>query len=35
MLMSSVEFHVLCLEVGLDIGCHVVIGVVRLVGFTT
>ena len=28
MLMSSVEFHVLCVEVGLDLGCHVVIGVV-------
>ena len=28
MLMSSVEFHVLCMEVGLDLGCHVVIGVV-------
>ena len=23
MLMSSVEFHVLCMEVGLDLGCHV------------
>ena len=34
MLMSSVEFHVLCVEVGLDLGCHVVIGVV-LVFFTT
>ena len=33
MLMSSVEFHVLCVEVGLDLGCHVVIGV--LLGFTT
>ena len=33
MLMSSVEFHVLCVEVGLDLGCHVVIGVV--LGFTT
>ena len=33
MLMSSVEFHVLCVEVGLDPGCHVVIGVV--LGFTT
>ena len=33
MLMSSVEFHVLCMEVGLDLGCHVVIGVV--LGFTT
>ena len=28
MLMSSVEFHVLCVEVGL--GCHVVIGVGRV-----
>ena len=28
MLMSSVEFHVLCVEIGLDLGCHVVIGVV-------
>ena len=33
MLMSSVEFHVLCMEVGPDLGCHVVIGVV--LGFTT
>ena len=33
MLMPSVEFHVLCVEVGLDLGCHVVIGVV--LGFTT
>ena len=33
MFMSSVEFHVLCVEVGLDLGCHVVIGVV--LGFTT
>ena len=33
MLMSSVEFHVLCVEVGLDLGGHVVIGVV--LGFTT
>ena len=33
MLMSNVEFHVLCVEVGLDLGCHVVIGVV--LGFTT
>ena len=33
MLMSSAEFHVLCVEVGLDLGCHVVIGVV--LGFTT
>ena len=33
MLMSSVEFHVLCVEVGLDLGCHVVIGVV--LGFST
>ena len=33
MLMSSVEFHVLCVEVCLDLGCHVVIGVV--LGFTT
>ena len=33
MLMSSVEFHMLCVEVGLDLGCHVVIGVV--LGFTT
>ena len=33
MLMSSVEFHVLCVEVGLDLGCHVVIDVV--LGFTT
>ena len=31
MLMSNVECHVLCVEVGLDLGCHVVIGVVRLV----
>ena len=30
--MSSVEFHVLCVEVGLDLGCHVVIGVA--LGFT-
>ena len=30
MLMSSVEFHVLCVEVGLDLGGHVVIGVVSL-----
>ena len=28
MLMSSVEFHVLCVEVGLDLGRHVIIGVV-------
>ena len=27
MLMSKVEFHVLCMGVGLDLGCHVVIGV--------
>ena len=33
MLTSSVEFHVLCVEVGLALGCHVVIGVV--LGFTT
>ena len=33
MLMSSVEFHVRCVEVGLGLGCHVVIGVV--LGFTT
>ena len=33
MLMSKVGFHVLCVEVGLDLGCHVVIGVV--LGFTT
>ena len=32
-LMSKVEFHVLCMGVGLDLGCHVVIGVV--LGFTT
>ena len=32
MLMSNVEFHVLCVKVGLDLGCHVVIGVV--LGFT-
>ena len=31
--MSSVEFHVLCVEVGLDLDGHVVIGVV--LGFTT
>ena len=31
--MSSVKSHVLCVEVGLDLGCHVVIGVV--LGFTT
>ena len=31
--LNSVEFHVLCVEVGLDLGCHVVIGVV--LGFTT
>ena len=33
MLMSSVEFHVVCMEVGLDLCCHVVIGVV--LGVTT
>ena len=33
MLMSNVEFHVLCVEVGLDLGGHVVIAVV--LGFTT
>ena len=33
MLKSNVEFHVLCVEVGLDLGCHVVTGVV--LGFTT
>ena len=33
MLMSSVEFHVLCVEVGVDLGGHVAIGVV--LGFTT
>ena len=33
MFMSNVEFHVLCVEVGLDLGCHVVIGVV--LGLTT
>ena len=33
MLMSSVEYHVLCVEVGLDLDGHVVIGVV--LGFTT
>ena len=29
--MSSVEFHALCVEVGLGLGCHVVIGVGRVV----
>ena len=33
MLMSSVEFHVRCVEVGLGLGGHVVIGVV--LGITT
>ena len=32
-LMSNVEFHLLCVEVDLDLGCHLVIGVV--LGLTT
>ena len=31
MLMSGVEFHVLCVKVGLDLGCHVVIGIASVV----